>query len=140
MQYFEIWQPIPDAPDFLHGAWVLHLGVNHSLVVCDGHFPNDKCLVFAFGPVVAIQIYDETLPCRPPELAATQPKGKPFLKVANSAWAQKAKDYDNPLSHYCIISGDCCVELLSERDPELRWVSAAEVDALFDAGLKLGEA
>ena len=140
MQSFEIWQPIPDAPDFLHGAWVLHLGVNHLLVVCDGHFQNGKCPVFAFGPVEAIQVYDDSLPTWPPELAATQPRDKPFLKVANSTWAQKVRDYDNPLSHYCVISGDCCVELLSEGDPQLRWATAAEIDALFDAGLKLGEA
>ncbi|MBU8976878.1 hypothetical protein JI752_012060 [Lysobacter sp. MMG2] len=138
MQSFEVWEPLPDAPDFLHGAWVLHLGTNHLLVVCDGHFRNGKCPVLVFGPVESIQIHDDTLPTWDPQLAATQPGGRPFLKVANSAWAQKVGAFRGPLSHYCILSGDCCVELLSEHSPQVRWTTAAEIESLFGAGLDLG--
>ena len=140
MQTFEIWQPTREAPDFLFGAWVLHLGTNHMRVVCDAHFGNDKCPVFAFGPVEAIRITNDALPAWDPALNATRPLGKPFLKIVNSIWANGVRDYGEPLSHYCIISADCSVELLSEREPELRWVRASEIDALFEAGLKLGEA
>lgn len=140
MQSFELWQPIPDAPDLLYGAWVLQLGTNHLLVVCDGHFSNGRCPVFAFGTVEALRIYDEASHRWDPELATTQPKGRPFLRVANSNWAKMVRDFGDPLSHYCIIAGDYCVELLSEEAPELRWATPAEIDALFDAGLKLGEA
>jgi hypothetical protein len=143
MQRFEIWRPIGQNQDFLHGAWVVQPGANSLLVVCDGPFGNGKCLVLAFGPIEEVHIREEFARDWPPALEATRPSGQPFLKVSQSEWAASSNRmarFSDQLTHYCIISGDCCIEILAQADPTTKWAEASAIDTLFEMGLSIGEA
>lgn len=143
MQHFEPWNPIPQIPDFLSGAFVVHAGANQASVICDGEFGNGKCLILKFERIEEILITEEFAREWPAELATSRPGTVPLLMVRESAWAESSSQratFGNSLHHYCIVSGDCCVDILAPEPPRVAWAEPSAVDDLFAQAEALGEA
>jgi hypothetical protein len=142
MQRFEPWCPVPQIPDFLSGASVVHAGANQAAVICVGEFGNGKCLVLKFSRIEEILITEEFAREWPTELAASRPGTVPLLTVSDSAWAKgsgQMATFGNTLHHYCVVSGDCCVDILAPEPPQVAWAQPSAVNHLFALAEALGE-
>ena len=143
MQHFEAWKPIPQVPDYLSGAFVVLAGANQASVICDGQFGNGKCLVLKFRRIEEVLITEEFARDWPKDLAASRPGTVPLLIVKESDWAQGSSQmatFGNPLQHYCIVSADCCVDILAPEPPSVAWAEPSAIDSLFAQAEALGEA
>ena len=150
MQSFELWHPVSDVPEFLAGAFVVQLGSEGMLVVCDGQFQTGDCAVLAFESPEAVLVHEEFAHKWEPETGLESPPKSagsqfavPFLKILDSSWAansRRATAFEEVPTHYCIISLDNAVDVLSMYPPTVRWASPSAVNELFDLASQLGEA
>ena len=150
MQSFELWYPTPDVPEFLAGAFVAQRDAEGMLVVCDGEFENGRCAVLAFDHPEAVVVHEEFAHQWPLGADLGMPprsKGSqfafPFLMIVNSEWAKNCRRFaafDELPIHYCIISLDNAVDILSIDPPKVLWASPDEINELFDLASRLGEA
>jgi hypothetical protein len=143
MQQFEAWKPVSYVPDYLSGAFVVLASANQASVICDGQFETGKCLVLKFGRIEEVLITEEFAREWPAELAASRPGTVPLLIVRDSEWAKGSSQvatFGNALHHYCIVSADCCVDVLAPDPPSVAWAAPSAVDALFAQAEALGEA
>jgi|SRR4249919_3847665 len=148
MQTFEPWHPVCDVPEFLVGIFVVQPHSNCVKIVCDGQFANGQLLVLRFDQFEAVFAHEEfahqwpgetgrpVLPMSPGEHWTF-----PFLIVANSYWAassNQARDFGRTPTHYCILSGNDIVDILSFLPPQALWASVEETESLLQAVEQLG--
>ena len=148
MQSFERWYPVPDVPSHLAVAVALQSRGDEWRVIC-GPFSSGQCLVLCFDTADALLAQEE---CEhrwePEEGLASPPKSGggeytfPFLKIRDSAWAagsRRAQYFGQTPTHFCVVSLDCIVDILSVHPPQVRWMALEELDAMVDRIQALGD-
>lgn len=143
MQIFKPWLPVEKIPERLYEVFSLHHSGEAVTLLCHGDFENERILLIQFNSFQAVMIHDEFAHKWPGESdTIVLPKSPnsswtfPFLQVENSIWAANSEwalTYSDLPQHFCVISANSIVDVLSLKSPRINWITADKAKLVLQA-------